>query len=108
MLSIDGQFNWAGGRMGTNVVLIVAANGVVVGAGGSLEFSGILTNAGTIKLVSGIFRCIAYSAYGGGYGLLVNKPSGLIDFEADVPLDAFNDNNGVGIPTVINQGTVRK
>src|SRR4029077_7026204 len=94
--------------IGAGSTLMLAANGVLVGAGGALDFSGILTNAGTIKLVSGIFRCIAYSAYGGGYALLVNAPGGKIDFQADVPLAYFNDNSGVGTPALINQGVVRK
>src|SRR2546425_9206719 len=60
------------------------------------------------SLMSGNFRCVAYTGYGGGYGLLVNSPRGLIDFQADVPLDSYNDNSGVGTPTVINEGTVGK
>jgi hypothetical protein len=107
--SIAGQFVWVSGRIGTNSSGTVATNGVLVAAGsGDLEFSGVMTNAGTIRLTSGTFRCIDFSAYGGGYGLLVNAPGGLIDFQADVTLDSFTDGTGIGAPTVINQGTVRK
>lgn len=74
--TIAGQFVWLSGRLGTNTSGTVATNGVLVAAGsGDLEFSGMLTNSGTIKLQSGDFRCIVYSTYGGGYGLLVNAPS---------------------------------
>ncbi len=107
--SIAGQFVWVSGRLGTDSSGTVAANGVLVAAGnGNLDFSGVMTNAGTIRLTSGTFRCIVLSSYGGGYGLLVNAPGGLLDFQADVTLDSYNDGNGVGSPTVINQGTVRK
>jgi hypothetical protein len=107
--SIAGQLVWVSGRIGTDSSGTVATNGVLVGAGnGNLDFSGVMTNAGTIRLTSGIFRCIVLSSYGGGYGLLVNSPGGLIDFQADVGLDVYNDLTGVGTPTVINQGTVRK
>ena len=83
----------------------MATNGVLVTANSSYtDFAGVLTNAGTIKLTGGGIRCIAWASYGGGYGLLVNSPGGLIDFQSDATLDAFNDATGVGAPTLINQG----
>jgi hypothetical protein len=109
LLTINGRFNWSGGRIGAGTALTLGSSGLFVSAGaGLLDFSGVLTNAGTIRLTSGVLRCIAYSAYSGGYGLLVNAPGGLIDFQADVGIDAYNDATGVGAPALINQGTIRK
>src|SRR5205085_2054858 len=47
---IASQLTWTGGQIGAGSTFTVAPNGVLVGAGlgGTLEFLGILTNAGTI------------------------------------------------------------
>ena len=105
---IASALTWTGGRIGAGSTLTLATNAVLTPAGSSLDFSGILTNAGNIVLTNGAFRCIAWASYGGGYGLLVNSPGGVIDFRDDVILDTFNDDTGVGAPAVINRGTVRK
>ena len=109
LLSINGQFNWSGGAHRCWKRPRAGSNGILEAGGtSSLDFSGVMTNAGIVRLTSGALRCIAWSSYGGGYGLLVNAPGGLIDFQADVVLDKFDDATGTGAPALINQGTVRK
>ncbi len=111
-LAVNGTINWTGGRIDTNTVLTVASNGLIfVDAGfseGALDFSGVLTNAGTIVLTNGGIRCIAFSGYNGGYGLLVNAPGGLIDLRTGSIIAYYNDNSGIGLPSVANQGTILK
>jgi hypothetical protein len=108
-LTIKGQLNWSGGRIDAGSVVTVATNGVLTTSGaGYLELSGTLTNAGTLRLVGGLFRCIDYGGYGGGGGQLVNLPGGLIDVQADVAIHFYNDNSGGVTPAIFNQGTLRK
>ena len=110
--TITGQFVWTFGRIGPNSIVAVATNGLMVvdcGTGGSyVDFNGVLTNSGTIILTNGGIRCIDYNYEGGGYGLLVNAPSGTINLEAGSIIDAYNDSTGIGTPAVVNYGIVRK
>jgi hypothetical protein len=111
-LAIVGELDWTGGRLDTNIVLTVATNGLVFvdagGSGGTVDFSGVLTNAGTILLTNGGIRCLDFSGYGGGYGLLVNAPGGLIDLKDGSIIDLYTDGSGIGTPALLNYGTVRK
>ena len=109
-LTVYGQMNWTGGRIATGSILTVATNGLltVSGSSGNLDFSGILTNAGTIQLVSAGIRLIDASRYGGGIGELVNLPGGLVDVQSDVTIDYYNDGSGSGSPGIVNQGRLRK
>jgi hypothetical protein len=109
-LAVKGQLDWTGGRIDVNSVLTVATNGLVYldGDGSFLDFSGVLTNAGTILLTNGGIRCVVYSTYGGGYGLLVNAAGGLIDLRDGSFIGFYNDSSGSGTPAVLNYGTVRK
>jgi hypothetical protein len=101
-LIIDGQFIWTGisSQIESGSKLTVLTNGLLVLAGtngAGYIFFGTLTNAGTIRLISGNLQL-----YGGGgtNGLLVNLPGGLVDIPAD--------NSIYGSGVIMNQGTVRK
>jgi hypothetical protein len=109
-LAVNGQLEWTGGRIDANTVLTVATNGLVLvnGDGSYLDLSGELTNAGTIVLTNGGIRCLDYNGYGGGYGLLINAPGGLINLQGGALIDFYNDNSGIGAPAVTNYGTIRK
>ena len=97
-------------RMGTNEVCTVATNGVLtVGANaGYNDFSGVITNYGSILVTNGVLRFIVYFPYGGGIAQLVNAPGGLIDLQADVDFDTYDDGSSPYIPVLINEGTLRK
>jgi hypothetical protein len=102
-LVLQGVWTWANGSIAAAVT--VATNGLLVLAGvngGDYALSGMLTNAGIVRLVSGNLQSFP-SAAGVG-GVLVNLPGGLIDVQANVSIDW----NGFGSPQIINQGTFRK
>ena len=111
-LTLQGQIEWTAGRFDTNCVLTIATNGLLaVNAGDTnayLDFSGIITNHGTLVITNGGLRCIAYNSYGGGYGLIMNAVDGVIDLQNGSHLDFSTDNSGTGTPEVINYGTVQK
>ena len=111
-LAVNGTLDWTAGQIGAGTVLTIATNGLILAnpgaSGSSVDFSGVLTNAGTIVLTNGGIRCIAYTSYGGGYGLLVNAPGGRIDLQYGSIIDFYNDNSGIGVPAVVNNGTVQK
>jgi M6 family metalloprotease-like protein len=102
---LAGSWVWASGSIAPGSVLMVAANGTLAleGANGvDYALSGILTNAGTIRLASGDLQLFG-PAFGGGYsGELVNLPGGVVDFQADVSIDDYSGEQ------FINAGVVRK
>jgi len=109
--SIAGQFVWTSGQIGASSVGTVATNGLMRVAPpvvGFVDMLGVLTNSGTIIITEGGMRCIVFSGYGGGYGLLVNATNGLIDLQSNALIDVYDDNLGPGVPAVVNYGTVRK
>src|SRR5262249_29602340 len=94
----SGQFIWTGGGSGRQSSGRVNENGVLLleGIDGGDNFlSSTLTNAGTIRLVSGNLNCTANAGFG-GTGQLVNLSTGTIDFQSDVSVDY--DNTGGGNP----------
>jgi hypothetical protein len=101
----NGLFVWRGGTLGTGSALTVATNGVLMLAGGNgadYNLYGILTNAGTVQLVSGNLQLVG-GGCDNGIGQLVNLPGGLVDFQADISID-----NACGSQTFYNAGFVRK
>jgi hypothetical protein len=60
LLTIKGKLNWSDGRFGPASQVSVATNGLLamVSNGGNSEFGGVVTNAGTITIGSGSWRCI--------------------------------------------------
>jgi sugar lactone lactonase YvrE len=105
-LAINGQLNWTNfGFIDPGSTLTVGTNGVLVlalagGDTGQLKLRGVLTNAGTIKLVSGT---LTLQAFNGGLGQLINLPGALVDIQADGLIDIYN-----GTELIANAGTVRK
>jgi hypothetical protein len=102
-LTVNGQFNWTGGSIASST-LTVATNGVLVLAGQTntdYPLSGILTNAGTVRLVSGNLQIDHYNT---GQGELINLPGALVDMKADVSIDLVS----TWPASFINYGTVRK
>ena len=101
---IAGLLTWTGGAVGDGSLgcsLTVATNGTLVLAGNNgTEYTlfGTLTNAGTVRLVSGNLRLWCHPGY------LINLPDALVDITADVSVDP----GGCGGELFINQGTVRK
>lgn len=109
--TLTGQLLWTGGLISPNSNGRIETNGWLLvsgGVGNQLDFLGVLTNSGTIVVTDSNLRCIDWTSEGGGYGLLVNAASGLIDLQQGSTIDFYNDNTGVGTPTVINYGLVRK
>ena len=104
-------FTWTGSaRMGTNEVMTVATNGVLTigGNAGFNDLSGVITNNGSILITNGVLRFIIYYLYGGGVAQLVNAPGGVIDLQADVDFDTYDDDSTTNLPVLINAGTLRK
>jgi hypothetical protein len=100
-----GMITWTGGSMGSPASrLAIAPDGVLVVTGGvGHVFGGILTNAGTIQLVSGDLQFLDCQSFNAN---LVNLPGALVDIQADVSFDDY----GCGAEDVLfsNAGTVRK
>ena len=111
-LAINGRLDWTAGRINGDSQLKMATNGLllvnVFSTGSYLEFSGVITNSGAIVLTNGGIRCIEYSAYGNGPGLLVNMAGGLVDLKSGSYFEYYNDSSGIGAPAVVNYGLVRK
>jgi hypothetical protein len=98
---ISGSWTWTAGYIVPGSTLTVATHGALSLAGNNgtdYELYGVLTNAGTIRLVSGNLRTRGDS----GEGNVVNAPGGLVDLAADVSLDSYSGGS------IINQGTLRK
>ena len=100
----NGLFVWSGGVLGASSTFTVATNGVLLLAGingTDYNLYGVLTNAGTVRLVSGNLQLVG--ACYGGPGQLVNLPGGLVDFQSDVAM-----HNTCGSEVFANAGIVRK
>jgi hypothetical protein len=100
--SISGILTWTGGAISFGSILNLATNGTMVLAGnnGSDYYLSGLTNAGTLRLVSGNLQI---GVCGADIGTVVNLPGALVDFVSDVSID-----NGCATALLVNQGTVRK
>jgi len=102
-LTVNGQFNWISGSIETST-LTVATNGVLVLAGNNgtdyYLVGGILTNAGTVRLVSGNFNIDGVGC-GHSNAELINLPGALVDITTDVSINSCGG-------SLFNQGTVRK
>jgi hypothetical protein len=103
-LTVIGLLNWTGGQISPGYVVTVATNGTLVLAGvngsGYVSF-GVITNAGTVQLVSGNLQLENY--YGGITGGLFNQASGVVELTADVSITA-----AYNTPVFVNQGTLVK
>jgi hypothetical protein len=104
LLTINGVLNWTGGLINENCTITVGTNGTLVLAGvngsGYVNY-GVITNAGTVQLVSGNLQLENY--YGGINGGLFNQASGVVELTADVSITAAYNN-----PVFVNQGTLVK
>jgi len=114
-LSGSGSFannaTWQFGQIAADAALTVAHSGqltVDYVGGGTAEMSGILTNNGVLLLEQGILRCINYTVYGSGPGLLVNSPTGVIDIGAGVAIAEYHDVGANSQPAIVNQGALDK
>src|ERR1035437_6753636 len=97
---IAGVMTWVSGSIAAGSSLTVATNGVLALAGnngGDYNLSGALTNAGTLRLLSGNLQLYCNPGY------LVNLPGALVDLTGDVSID-----RGCGGELFVNLGTVRK
>jgi hypothetical protein len=101
---ISGMLNWSGGDFECGSTLTIGTDGMLVlvgNPGSAYSLSGVLTNAGTVRLVSANLRL--WGGCGSPSGL-VNLPGGLVDFTTDVSIDYYYCCNWL----FVNQGTVRK
>jgi hypothetical protein len=97
---IAGVMTWTSGWIASGSTLTVATNGVLLLAGNNgndYYLYGALTNAGTIRLVSGNLELCCSPGY------LLNLPSALVDLAGDTSVD-----RGCGSELLVNLGTVRK
>jgi len=101
--TVNGVLNWVSGSFGAgNGSLTIGTNGALILAqsnGVDYALSSLMSNWGTIKLISGN---LLINFCGSGFGGLLNEPGGLVDLEGDVMIDSPCDGQ------LINQGTVRK
>ena len=103
---VAGALTWTGGFIGVGSTLTVATNGTLALAGDNgtdYPLLGILTNAGTVKLVSGNLFLRGALCNAGAIGELVNLPGALLDLRNDVNVDSCNSTE-----LLVNQGTLRK
>jgi hypothetical protein len=101
---IAGILTWTSGSIAGGSTLTIATNGVLVLAGGNgndYSMAGILTNAGTVQLLSGNLELSTY----GGPGEFVNLSGALVDIASNVSIDSYNWS---GSPLLVNYGTVEK
>jgi hypothetical protein len=102
---IAGVLTWTGGTIGSGSTLTIATNGTLILAGvngDDYALEGILTNAGTIELVSGNLRLANCSWEGGWSGELVNLPGAVVDLQGDVNIDIYCGGQ------LVNEGTLAK
>ena len=103
---IAGALTWTSGFIGVGSTLTVATNGTLALAGDNgtdYPLLGILTNAGTVKLVSGNLFLRGAICNAGAIGELVNLPGALLDLKTNVNIDSCG-----GTELLVNQGTLRK
>jgi hypothetical protein len=101
---IAGALNWTSGYFALGSTLTVATNGTVIleGVTGNVyDVEGILTNAGTIELVSGNLRLNSGNV--AGQGQLINLSGAVLDITTNVSIDDVN-----GDELLSNEGTVEK
>ncbi len=102
---LQGSWTWSNGFIAAGSTLTLATNGILTLAGTNTAdyvVYGVLTNAGTIRLVSGNLQLVGPSANTAYQGELVNLPGALVDFQSDVSIDDYSGER------FMNQGTVRK
>ena len=90
LLTVNGTISWTGGYIASGSLVTVATNGVLVLAGANgtdYRLYGMLTNAGTVQLVSGNLQLD--SGCSSVFPQLVNLPGGLMDMQADVSIDRY-------------------
>jgi hypothetical protein len=101
---IAGVLPWSSGSIGAGSTLTVATNGLLILAGingNGYNLNGVLTNAGTVRLVSGNLQL--QSGGTPGQGELINLLGALVDMTADVSIKNYDGNE-----VLVNYGTVRK
>jgi hypothetical protein len=96
--SMSGLWTWSGGDFASGCALTVAAEGLLVAGGGGMA-RGMITNAGTVRVVNG--DLVFYGDSGGG---MVNLPGGLLDLASDYSVRW----SGYSLAAVVNRGLVRK
>lgn len=100
VITLEGQMQWLGGTLGYNAsggntVVMVTTNGRLNLSGTSTKWLySALTNDGVIAWAdSGSFN---------QYGILHNRPNGLVDAQTNATMNAS------GSPLLVNEGTIRK
>ncbi len=102
---INGALIWNYGNINAGSVVTVATNGLLTLASGWHNFYGIMTNAGTIRLLNDGGDLVLYgSCNPGAIGELVNLPGALVDVQGNNSI-SYNCNT---TELVVNQGVVRK
>jgi hypothetical protein len=107
-LTVSGTLNWSGGQMGNSssaCTLTVATNGLLVvnfPGGAQNDCWGVLTNAGTMRLLDGTVRFVG-GCSGFNFSALVNLPGALVDYHGDATMFAYCASTPFN-----NFGTVRK
>ena len=100
---LDGLWTWTSGNIAAGSRLTIATGGVLVLSGVTINdyyLYGILTNAGTLRLVSGHLGC----AGNNNEGQLINLLGALVDIAADAPIDVFGSSSAF----ILNRGVLRK
>jgi hypothetical protein len=102
---INSGLIWNSGQINAGSVVTVATNQLLVlGGGGAHYFYGIMTNAGTIRLLNGGGNLYLYGSCQGGIGELVNLPGALVDVQGDNSINYGCNTTEL----LVNQGVLRK
>jgi hypothetical protein len=100
---INSALTWNNGNINPGSIMTVATNGWLTLTSGNVhDFYGMLTNAGTVQLLTGNSLWLIGSCQD-GVGELVNLPGGLVDIQGDNSI-----NQTCGTELLLNQGVVRK
>ena len=101
-LTVNGQFNWNGGTLGSGGSLAVTANGVM-NLEAAVTLFGALINQGTINWLAGNVTIYTNTA-AGQTGTIVNQAGALFDIQSDQSMNS----GGAQLAVFHNAGLLRK